>query len=439
MYSRATASLHLRCRRSFARARAPGQTTKRTSIQFSIANELGGLLTPLGIFKDHNIDLTQLKSREGRTDDRSNAITMYCDFVGHTNEPHVQQALCQLEQCTSFLTVISSTETPFYPTSIEELDLIEQKVLGAGEELLDDPESPHPGFHDAAYRERRRLIVNNAKAYRHGMVIPDIEYTPEEVQTWGNVYRRLMQLFPTHTCRQYQYNFPLLVENCGFSATNIPQLQAISNFLRQRTGFSIRPVAGLLGARDFLNALAFRVFFSTQYIRHHSKPFYTPEPDICHELMGHAPMFADEEFANFSQEIGLASLGASDEDIKKLATCYWFSVEFGLCRQEGQVRAYGAGLLSSFGELEYCLSEKKIYDYVRQIRPFDPFEACTREYPITKYQPVYYVSESFSDAAAKMREYAKSLSRPFQVKYNPYTNSVSTLTTNTEQYMRGDW
>ena len=90
-------------------------------------------------------------------------------------------------------------------------------------------------------------------------------------------------------------------------------------------------MGGLLSEREFLNSLAFKIFHSTQYVRHHEEYLFSPEPDVIHEVLGHTPMCASKEFADFSQLIGLASLGATDEELRKLATIYWYTVETGLC------------------------------------------------------------------------------------------------------------
>eukprot|EP01087_Luapelamoeba_hula_P016852 TRINITY_DN521_c0_g1_i1.p1 TRINITY_DN521_c0_g1~~TRINITY_DN521_c0_g1_i1.p1 ORF type:complete len:457 (-),score=80.36 TRINITY_DN521_c0_g1_i1:163-1473(-) len=399
----------------------PPQTTAKSAI-ITIRNQVGVLQRLLASFESRGIDLSGIKSLPSKS-----LVDGYDFFLEFKLPESVSMDdlfadLSQQAASVTFLSkdnVVSEAETPWFPRKIGDLDGFAEKTLEFGEEL----DADHPGFSDETYRKRRTFIVERAKTHRTGQPLPTIEYTEQEINTWRTIYTTLKSLWATNACREHNHVFPLLETNCGFSPNKIPQLQEVSKFLEESTGWTLRPVMGLLSSRDFLNAFAFRVFHSTQYIRHHSKPMYTPEPDVCHELLGHIPLFADPAFADFSHEIGLASLGASDEEIEKLATCYWFTVEFGLCRQDGETKAYGAGLLSSFGELEYCLSGKP------QLKPFDPFQTGEAKYPITEYQPVYYVAESFEKAKAQMRQYAQSMSRPFSVKYNAYTRSVEVLDT----------
>ena len=169
-----------------------------------------------------------------------------------------------------------------------------------------------------------------------------------------------------------------------------------------------------MSQREFLNGLAFKVFNSTQYIRHPSQPDYTPEPDIVHELMGHAPMFADKDYADFAQMIGLASLGCPEMYLPKLATIYWFTIEFGILEENDKKKAYGAGILSSFKEFDWIFSEKPSFLSIN----LDDIAENHRNYPISSVQPYYFISKSFTDAKNLIAEYSEKIPRPFDCTYN---------------------
>lgn len=111
-----------------------------------------------------------------------------------------------------------------------------------------------------------------------GDAIPHIEYTEAENQTWGSVFNTVLNLMPKHACAEYRKVFAKLQAEGIFREDRIPQLSEMSAFLRSSTGFTLRPAAGLLTARDFLASLAFRIFQSTQYVRHVNSPYHTPEP-----------------------------------------------------------------------------------------------------------------------------------------------------------------
>eukprot|EP01033_Poteriospumella_lacustris_P006935 gene6935-4999_t len=396
----------------------------RVSILTEIKDEPGSLFDILRYFWKYEINLTHIESRP--CPKNSDGFHIYIDFHGMPGEEKTDKLMKELQSRCRNMLVLDERKVPWFPRHISDLDQIAPRILDANTCL----EADHPGFHDKVYRERRGELAQVALDFRYDQEIPYIQYTKSETDTWGVVYKKLETLHKQYACQEFLDILPMMVKQCGYSADNIPQARDISNFLKSRTGFRIRPVAGLLSSRDFLNGLAFRTFFSTQYIRHSSMPLYTPEPDICHELIGHAPLFADPDFADFSQEIGLASLGASDDDIKKLATCYWHSVEFGLLRDKkdpSKVKAYGAGLLSSFGELEYSCTGKDSSDKSPpppKLHPWEPRVAAVTEYPITTYQPNYFVAESFADAKAKMRTFCESLARPFYARYNPLTESI---------------
>ena len=387
-----------------------------TSVMVTITNNTPGALSNvLSCFLRHQVNLARIESKYKDPLEQDSGHCFLIDIM-RPDRTVIDQLFADLKLMKANAELVGGYDVPWFPKSRRDLDYLEQRLMEAGAELTSD----HPGFKDNEYRQRRREIADIAFNYKlsHGPV-PRVKYTEHEISTWKTVYETLSPLHKQYACHEFNACMAEMERNCGFAPNNIPQIADINAYLATKTGFQLRPVAGLLTGRDFLNSLAFRVFSSTQYIRHHSVPFYTPEPDIVHEFMGHAPLFADPHFAKFSQEIGLASLGASDDEITKLATCYWFSVEFGLIHEDKR-RVYGAGVLSSVEEIKNSMNPNT------EVRPFDPKKACKVSYPITTLQPFYYMATSFKQMEELMRNYALCIQRGFSLTYNSTDHSVKT-------------
>ncbi|PIL96059.1 aromatic amino acid hydrolase AAH2 [Toxoplasma gondii COUG] len=405
-------------------------STRRLSINnvsCQIEDRVGAISELAAIFAAYNVNITEIRSSPDPLDLRK--MTVSISFEGEWESENATQLIDRLgSYCVAF-TRGSPADVPWFPRSPEDLDRIASHTLDAGKDL----EADHPGFHDVIYRKRRQEIASCAENHKAGRAVGIIDYTPRETATWKHVWGILTDLYPTLACNEYNEVLAGLRDARVYGPDTIPQVAEVNEYIKAKTGFTLRPVPGLLSARDFMNALAFRTFFSTQYIRHHSAPLYTPEPDVVHELLGHAPLLANPDFADFSQLLGLASLGASEEDIARLQRLYWFSVEFGLLCNPGnemELAAYGAGLLSSPGELRHstCPTNGKLV--VRQWRPED---AAQQDFPITTYQPVLFVAESLKDARDSLLRYIQNhIHKPFATRYD---NATRTLHVSTDVHM----
>ncbi|HWF88116.1 MAG TPA: phenylalanine 4-monooxygenase [Pyrinomonadaceae bacterium] len=255
-----------------------------------------------------------------------------------------------------------------------------------------DPD--HPGFRDREYRARRNAIANIAMTYTPGSPIPAAPYTELEHGVWKAIWQALGPAHREHACAEYL----ACIDRLAFDADRIPQLDEVSRKVEAISGFRLEPVAGLVEPRVFLESLARGVFLSTQYIRHHSTPLYTPEPDVAHEIIGHAVTLASTRLAELNRLFGEAVTRTEERsELDRLARVYWFTIEFGVLRENGRLKAYGTGLLSSAGELSEMHKAK--------LRPLDINAAADHVYDPTHYQAELFCADSFDEMYETLKDF----------------------------------
>ena len=231
------------------------------------------------------------------------------------------------------------------------------------------------------------------------------KYTQENHEVWGILYERRME----HLAKAGSNVFLQGAEIINLNQRQVPDLRDVNANLLPKTGWSSHGVPGYLPAKSFFAFLAQRQFPTTITVRPKTSMDYLPEPDIIHDVFGHVPLHADPVFADFLQTYGKAALHTDDpHHIERLGRLFWFTVEFGLIKEDGRLKLYGSGLISSHGEAHHCLhapegrGEGKV-----ERRPFDLDTVCETTFEIDHYQPILYVLESFEQLRDAMVEYAE--------------------------------
>ncbi len=222
-------------------------------------------------------------------------------------------------------------------------------------------------------------------------------YTAEQHDVWTVLYdRRMAELRETGS-----RVFLAGAETIGLRRDRVPDLNEVNQLLGDLTGWKAVPVKGFIPAKEFFVCLAERRFPTTIIIRPREQLEYLEEPDIFHDVFGHVPLHADPVFADFLQQFGQIAAPVTDEDdVRRMARLFWFTVEFGLIREDGAIKEYGSGLISSVADGANALGPNC------DRRPFDLDAVLNQPFEIDHLQDVLFVIDSFDQLFEAVAELA---------------------------------
>ncbi len=212
-----------------------------------------------------------------------------------------------------------------------------------------------------------------------------VPYTDAEHARWQTLMQSQLEVLPRYAAPVYL----AALEQLGLPQDHIPQCREVSRCLFAASGWSVVPVPALIDFSTFFAMLARRQFPAASFIRSQREMDYLQEPDIFHEILGHAPLLSNPDYADFVQAYGAAGCRASPREQVWLARLFWFTIEFGLLQTDAGVRAFGAGIVSSRSELAYAVEDPAV-----ERRAFDEIDILRTPYRIDILQPVYYVLEN---------------------------------------------
>jgi phenylalanine-4-hydroxylase len=228
----------------------------------------------------------------------------------------------------------------------------------------------------------------------------DIEFPPEQHEIWATLYARQLPNVRAYACQAYLEGFDIL----GMNPERIPTLPELNAAITPRTGWrTVRTVVRYSDAVPWYHHFAKQQFLITDYMRGRHELDFTPEPDMFHDIFGHLPFMVLPEYTALQEMFAPAFLRATDEQRENIKRLAWFSTEFGLIREDGDLKIFGAGLISSFGEIGHIMAGKT------PVRPFTVENVVNYEKAIYTYNEVLFEFESIAALKAELARYFDSI------------------------------
>jgi len=283
---------------------------------------------------------------------------------------------------------------------------IDPQVMVAPPEATElELEAGHPGLGDESYVERRRKLFALCRRHRLERLGPPlIEYTCEETRIWRDVTPKLNELHKQHACEVYLAG----KRDLAINQQVIPQLRLLSERVKRETNMHLVPAEGALPYRTFYQYIAARGFPVTQFLRHGSHPEFTPEPDMIHDCLGHVPPLMNHDYAELLALIGKAvSATGSGEHVLALKRFSWFSIEFGLIEEAGETKVFGAGILSSTGEIPYSVLSREV-----KREPFVTETVINTDYDPSHMQDHLFIAPSLPFLRAELETLVRRFGIP---------------------------
>ena len=366
-------------------------------------------------FEDNYTDIYSIQGKVDATTKDGKDVVLFDVSFDNSDEQAVEKIQKDLLAMGLKFKLKSPPVVDWFPMSLEDLDQIGTHQRDLDMLDYDEMETKKSGAKKDLKKEE---FKKKMKLHKLKDPLPDQEWELQETKLWVKAYDQVNSRRMKYSTRSFNRNFEMLKRENMLIPNSVPKLESLNKFLIDKSNWRLKPIGEGITHREFLNTLAFRTICINMNMRPVETPEVFSQTDVLHQVLSHVPMLLDPRLCELLQKLGQLSLGATDNQIVELFTIYWFTVELGLYKEDGEYRFLGAAFTGSADNLDEL---DKITDKSgERVRKLDLVQGTLpyAEFKISNVQPFYFYMNGYEDFNKQIDSYMESFYKPFNLRYN---------------------